>query len=151
MSHQHHSHPPTHPAHETHTAADYEHELIEHDSWFRHDASEPRHQESHGETSALGILLTLFATVVFVFGTGGVVLVWFGNEWREFAHVQEEVHTNVAEIRSARAEWQRRLSTYEWTDPAAGRVTIPLEAAKARVIERYAGAAAPERRRAEPR
>ncbi len=143
MSHQHQSHSHGHPAHETHSAADYEHELVEHDSWFRHDTAEPQHQASHGETSAIGILLTLFATVVFVFGTGGVVLVWFGHEWREFAIVQEEQKTNVTDLRNARAEWERVLSSYEWADPATGRVRIPLELAKSRVIDRYAGGSAP--------
>ena len=68
---------------ETHTEAEFEASLVEHDEWFRHSVAEPHHQDSHGDTKTLVILLFMAVTVIFVFTTGMIVLKYFESEARQ--------------------------------------------------------------------
>ncbi len=127
-----------HEHHDTpHTTEELEESLHAHDEWFRHDASEPKHQEAHGETRSGVILGFLFGTVAFVAIVGVIVYQFYLMLAREQQVKLQEGRTNTAEIRSARAAWEEALDSYGWADAEAGTVRIPLELAKQNVIERY--------------
>lgn len=119
--------------------------LDHHDDWFRHDASE-QHQEAHGDTQALGIIAFMVGTLVVVIAVSLAAYYLFESWGRKQLLVNNERRTKTAEYQSLRAEWTRQLGAYEWTDAAAGKVRIPLELARTRVIDLYskpAPAAAP--------
>ncbi|MDX2114432.1 MAG: hypothetical protein SFZ24_02260 [Planctomycetota bacterium] len=117
----------------------YEHELHEHDSWFRHDAADPNHMAAHGETNAGAI-------VAFMAGTGGAVLivalVVFYMIFEPLLRAEVVTkHEGVAvngEYVTLRSEWNQQLSSYNWSDPARGRVSVPLAVAKELVIRESA-------------
>lgn len=129
MSHDH-AHP--------HTIAELEESLHAHDDWFRHDATEPHHQEAHGETKAWGIIGIMAATIVFVVIVGyASFFLW--EDWTRRQSVKVfEGQTNRTEYNSLRAEWRRQLTTYSWADAEKGLVAVPLEEAKKQVLSYYA-------------
>ena len=128
-----------HTSHSPHDTVHYEQDLHEHDSWFRHSPDEPHHQQAHGETHAWAIVAfmvgTLAAVVVICF-----VVYWFMFEplMRRESELVREGRAISAEFSNSRTEWERQLRSFDWTDPAAGRIRIPLEIAKQRVIAEYA-------------
>jgi len=133
MSHGH----DTHHGHDTKAA--YESQLVEHDSWFRHDATAPHHQDAHGQTKPLVIIAFLFGTLVFVIFVGLLAMKFLESETRGLkTQVQERNSGYVKEYREASAGWNARLKGYEWIDANAGRVSMPIEQAKQRVIAEYA-------------
>lgn len=136
MSHEHHSSPAG--LHETHTVVDFEHALVSHDSWFRHDSNEPTHQSAHGETKAWGIVAFMAGTLVFVVVVSYLAYFYYEGLTRDRLVSFQEAQTPSAEQISMRAEWSARLSKYEWADAQTGTVRIPLDAAKKRVIQLYA-------------
>jgi len=128
-----------HEHHTPHTVEELEESLQAHDEWFRHDASEPHHQEAHGQTNTTLILGFLGGTVVFVAVVGFIVYQYFLLLAREQQESLQERRTNTAEVRSMEAAWGETLSSYGWVDAQAGVVRVPLEVARERVIERYRG------------
>lgn len=135
MSHGHDSHS----GHDT--KSQYEHQLVEHDSWFRHDENEPRHKAASGSTNPVVIIAFLLGTMVFVFAVGILCIEFLGSATRGIRQESQERNaTYVAEVRQARADWDAKLKNYEWIDSNAGKVRIPIEKAKAMVIADYAAA-----------
>lgn len=138
MAHAH-SHGHHHSGGEPHDTAHFVHELESHDTWFRHDAHAPHHQQAHGETQAWGIVWFMVGTLVAVVLVCAVVF-WFIYEPLmrfEVERAKEGVAINT-EYTDMRAQWEKQLSTYEWADSTAGRIRIPLDVAKERVIAEYA-------------
>jgi hypothetical protein len=129
MAHDH-----THP----HTVEELEETLHAHDDWFRHDAAAPHHQQPHGETKAWGILGFMAATLVFVLVVGyASFFLW--EDWTRAQSVKVfEGQTKRSEYLSLRADWQKRLTSYEWADAAKGTVHIPIDQAKKQVAAYYA-------------
>lgn len=123
--------------HDTHTTEEFEQSLVEHDEWFRHSADEPHHQEAHGETKSQVILLFLLGTVVFVFGTGFVVLKFFEAETRKLKATMDEAATSREEYLDANERWERELTSYGWASAIDGSVHIPLELATREVLGEY--------------
>lgn len=123
--------------HDTHTATEFEQELVHHDDWFRHSARSRHHQEAHGQTSARTILIFLAATVLLVLFIGGTVYNMVKVQSAELRAVLQEAATPNQVYLKAMDQWNRDLSTYGWIDPAAGTVHIPLDDAINRVINDY--------------
>lgn len=123
--------------HRTHTPEEFEHELVAHDEWFRHDATEPHHQQAHGSTNTWIINAFFVATVAFVAVTALVVLALFKWDVNRVKVVQQERTPISTEAQNLRAEWDSRLHSYQWSDPQTGRVRVPLEVAKQLVINEY--------------
>jgi len=128
-----------HSSHEPHDTVHYVQELHAHDSWFRHAPHEPHHQQPHGETHAwaiVGFMVgTLIAVIIICF-----VVYWFMFEplMRTESELVKEGGGYSAEFANSRTEWERQLKSYDWTDPAAGRIRIPIEVAKERIVAEYA-------------
>lgn len=133
------AHAPTN--HDPHDSIHYEHDLDEHDSWFRHAADEPHHQSAHGATRGGVIIGFMLGTLAIVLVVSAVVYysIYEPLVRREVEqkHELRTVHLTTQFV-SMHADWQARLRAYEWADPAAGRVRIPLDAARKRVIDEYA-------------
>lgn len=123
-----------------HDTAHFIHNLEDHDSWFRHSAEEPHHQAAHGETQAWGIVAFMAGTLGVVLVTALVVYFFMLDPLmrRQIEKVQEGREQVRGEYVSMRSTWETQLSSYEWNDPAAGKIRIPLDAAKKRIIESYA-------------
>lgn len=124
--------------HGHHTVRDYERDLVEHDSWFRHDATEPHHQEAHGQTKPLVIVVFLAVTVVLVAVVSLLCLQYF-NAFvrRELTAKVERNDAFYADARRVKAEWEAQLTTFGWTDPQAGVVRVPVEIAKRQIVAEY--------------
>lgn len=126
--------------HEHHDTKEYETLLDTHDQWFRHDPTEPHHQEAHGSTSATKILAYLAAVIAFV---GAVSLAIYHATLVEVNALEErsqEGRTPRAEYDSLRAAWDAQLRGFEWADPKAGTVRVPLDVAQQLVVAEYAQA-----------
>lgn len=133
MSHGH----DTHHGHDSRTQ--YEHQLVEHDSWFRHGGNEPHHQEAHGQTKPAVIIAFLLGTLVFVIVVGLMAYEFLKAETRGLrTEVQERNTSFVKEYRESAAAWEARLKSYEWVDAAAGKVSIPIVQAEKMVVAEYA-------------
>ncbi|MBL0926910.1 MAG: hypothetical protein IBJ11_04555 [Phycisphaerales bacterium] len=136
MAHQH--------DHHHHTTADLEHDLHEHDEWFRHDPNEPHHQETHGKLSPLGISLFLLVTVLFVAATAGVLVQYLNRTLLDERYEQEQVRGEKMLFREKAesfAGWEKSLhGRPEWVDPKAGTIRIPVELARQKVLGYYADA-----------
>lgn len=127
-----------HDHHEHHTAKDYERALVEHDSWFRHDASEPQHQEAHGQTKPLMIVVFLAMTIVFVAIVAFLCIQYFNAFVRSEQTAKiERNEAYYADARRSRAEWQSQLSGYGWVDAQAGQARVPIDVAMRQVIAEY--------------
>lgn len=114
-----------------HTLERFEQELEEHDSWFRHTAAEPHHQEAHGSTNAVGIALFMAGTLVATVAVSLIIYYWaFEPMVRRQVELVREMRPISTEYQSTRAEWERQLGGYEWVDPAAGTVRVPLDLAR---------------------
>ena len=119
--------------------AQYEHALVEHDSWFRHDPTEGHHQEAHGQTKPMVIIAFLFGTLALVIVVGLFAMQFLKAETRGIKRtVQERNVVYVKDYRESTARWEARLKGYEWIDANAGRVSVPITQAKQKVIAQYA-------------
>lgn len=128
--------------HDTHlghqTKHDYEHDLVEHDSWFRHDATEPYHQEAHGQTKPLVIVVFLGVTVVFVAVVAFMCIQFFNSFVRDQQTAKiERNEAYYANTRRIKAEWEAQLTGYGWVDAQAGQIRVPIEVAKQQIIAEY--------------
>lgn len=121
---------------ETHTEEEFEASLVEHDVWFRHTAKEPHHQDSHGDTKTVVILMFMAATVVAVFGLGLIVLKYFEAEARVLKADMENF-TPRKDFDDSIERWNVDLTTYGWADAEAGVVRLPLDQAMAKVRAEY--------------
>lgn len=116
----------------------FEEALEEHDSWFRHSPDEPHHQQAHGDTNSWAIIL-------FMIGTLGLVLVVaLVTYYGAFEPLMRQEVERIAEGRpmsmefvSSVSDGQRKLSSYEWVDPARGVVRVPLDVAKRLQLEEH--------------
>ena len=126
------------PHHEPLTEGEYHETLHEHDEWFRHSPDEPAHQEAHGRTSAGIILAFLFGTLVVVAVTGVLVFQLWLQMTQEVVIQNEERRTNLSQLLSARADWERQNSQFGLIEGAPGRAKVPLDLAMKLVIEDYA-------------
>ena len=113
-----------------------------HDDWFKHDASEPQHQEMHGKINPLGIMLTLLATLVVVAVTMIVVLKFFFDP-AIYQNKAERLEARTAQIAAPAQEklanWESDLGSAGWVDSNTGVVRLPLEVARQKVMQEYAG------------
>lgn len=138
--------------HIIHDEQELMHELEVHDEWFRHAPDEPQHQQSHGSTNMWIIGGFLFATVLFVFAAGWVLVNLFflpHINTLKTAH-QESVPPlsrlydaslggYAAGVSQLRDEWNARLNTGAVLDPAQGTARVPVQTAMRLVIEQYKG------------
>ncbi len=117
-------------ANATHDPAALEHELEEHDSWFRHDANEPHHQQAHGGTHAWGIIAFMLGTLALVLAVA--LFTYYGafEPLMRQAHEQAEARPLNADFATSQAAALTRFKSYEWADPAKGLVSVPLDVAK---------------------
>jgi hypothetical protein len=121
-----------------HDSIHYEHDLEEHDSWFRHDTTEPHHQEAHGATRAWGIIGFMVATLFLVLAVGLVTYYGaFEPLMRARLEAVGEGRPISLEHPSARSASVSRLNTYQWVDPAKGTVRIPMEVARRMQLEEH--------------
>lgn len=110
------------------------------DDWFKHDASEPSPQEMHGKINPYGIMIALGATLVAVAVTIIVVLkLLFDPAIYQNKDERLEARTDIiaGPANEALAGWQNELHSAAWINPQEGVVRIPVEVAKAKVIEEY--------------
>lgn len=115
----------------THTLERFEEDLEEHDSWFRHAAADPHHQEAHGSTNAVGIALFMAGTLAATLAVCLMVYYWaFEPMVRKQVERVREMRPISTEYQSARAEWERQLGSFEWVDPASGTVRVPIDLAR---------------------
>lgn len=126
------------PHHEPQTAEEYHETLHEHDEWFRHSPGEPAHQEAHGRTSAGIIVAFLFFTLIFV-GVTGMLVFQLWLKMTDGVVVQnEERRTNISQLLSARADWERQNAQFGLIEGVPGRAKVPLDLAMKLVVEDYA-------------
>jgi hypothetical protein len=108
------------------------------DQWHRHVAAEGTPQEEHAANVNTTVLLGVFvAVVVFVSGAILFTYIYFTRHMTALRQSRIEITAMGDEFRAQRAASLSRLNSYGWVDAEAGVVSIPIEAAKARVIEEY--------------
>lgn len=127
-----HSHGDTKALHDSIT---FEHDLEEHDSWFRHDASEPHHQEAHGGTNAWGIIGVMAATLFVVNLTAAVTYHGLFEPLMRAEREKAENRPVNAEYVTMRSAAQSQFNSYEWADASKGLVRVPLDVAKKMQME----------------
>ena len=125
-----------------HTKVEYEHELVEHDQWFRHSPDEPHHQQSHGATKPIPIIVTLVGTILLVFVIAGYTLNFFDRAVADREIVNREMITDTTlakEWHETSANWNAELSSYSWLPNADKKeiVRLPFDAAMNKVIAEY--------------
>ncbi len=113
-----------------HDSATFEHDLDEHDSWFRHDASEPHHQQSHGGTRAWAIVAVMAVTLGVVLMTSFVTYYGAFEPLMRAEREKAEARPLDADFLTARSAAQSQFNSYEWADPKKGLVRVPLDVAK---------------------
>jgi hypothetical protein len=112
-----------------------------HDDWFKHDASEPAHQEMHGRLNPYAIMLSLAGTLVLVAVTIVLTLkLVFTPAITENKSVRLEAGTDMlaGEVREAVAGWNNEMSRAAWIDAENGVVRLPMDIAMDKVIREYA-------------
>ena len=114
------------------------------DQWHRHSPAEPKPQHEHAAHVNTAMLSVLFVViVVFVVATVAVTIVYFNR------YIVEQRQARIETTALAQGFWKYRdesraaLAAYSWTDAKAGKVAIPIETAKQKVIATYGGQAAP--------
>lgn len=109
------------------------------DPWFKHAASEPHHQESHGEFSAKGVYATIAFIIIVTFGVAIIVVPWVSMQVRGIQAVSHEQSSAISGPRQeAFSTWDAELhGNPDWIDQQTGVVSVPIEEAKRRVIARY--------------
>lgn len=132
MSHAHHS---PHDTKKLHDSATFEHDLDEHDSWFRHDATEPHHMQAHGATNAWGINAVMAATLGVVVVTSIVTYYGLYEPITRALREDAEARPLSTEFATAQSAALTQFNAYEWADPAKGTVRVPLEVAKRLQLE----------------
>jgi len=126
--------------HHSTTVQELEHQLVEHDTWFRHDASESHHQASHGETNGFKIVVFLVVVIVFVFATAFAIIKYYNMAEQAEIVRKYDLRTpefGLAELKAMREEWGRQLSSAGWVDPGAKVVRLPMDLAARAVVEEY--------------
>lgn len=141
------AHPPSHSHahHESHgqrahTLQELEHQVVEHDTWFRHEAGEPHHQSSHGETNGAKIIGFLTVIIVIV-----AVCCAAGFQYYKMAAHHEYIRKwekrtdafGAAQMRATKEQWKTTLETAAWIDAKTGVVRLPAPTAERLVIEEY--------------
>lgn len=137
MSHQHNQH---HHGHDTKTLKDLEREIVEHDTWFRHDANEPHHQESHGETNGWKINAFLFIVILLVGASSYGMFKYYKMAEQKEIYKKYDLRTEQfggAELNAMKEEWNRQLSTAGWVDANARVARLPIDVATQLVINDY--------------
>jgi hypothetical protein len=119
------------------------HEHEEPDSWHRHTPAEGAPQREHGSKAnpaVLGVAFVLSVALV-----GGVILatvVYFRRHVTELRKERIETTVLAGDFLKYRGESEAHLAGYSWASDDAARegknVSIPIEEAKKRVLEKYA-------------
>ncbi len=118
------------------------------DAWHHHDLSaEGMPQREH---TAIANPLALFAaflviSVVTALIVGIVQLYYYDqvsnvNGGLVQQQDKESMLRMAADAQAYLQESERRLSAYEWVNPEAGTVSIPMDTAYERVVQKYSGA-----------
>jgi hypothetical protein len=112
------------------------------DAWHRHTAEEGPPQEEHGgRANAAIIAISLLATAVFLVLTVAVIVLYYTTYTTRLRTERIESTVLSQGQLQYKLESGEKLREYSWIDPETARqgiVTIPLEDAKQRVIQRYA-------------
>ncbi len=111
------------------------------DAWHQHTADEGAPQVEHGSHATPTALAITF--VGMVLGVAAVILiliVYFNSYVSQVKAEKEEGVSSAAEFETYRAESLAHLEGYGWTDPAAGRVHVPIDMGMQQVIDEYAAA-----------
>jgi hypothetical protein len=127
-------------AHHAHTPDVHEHA----DAWHHHTSDEGLPQVEHLGVVSTAVLARWFVVIVGALTLTLVALfVYFTSSVTQLkAQIQETTALGL-EARKARDEAMAVLGAeggpgvYRWSDPAAGKVQVPLSIAKERVIARY--------------
>ncbi|MCC6659606.1 MAG: hypothetical protein IT437_01845 [Phycisphaerales bacterium] len=108
------------------------------DAWHRHTPDEGPSQPEHAGKINVPILMGVFvSTVVFVSAAIAFTIVYFTRHLTDLR--QERIETTVlgGPARDYRDAAFSHLNQYEWADAKEGRVSLPIEEAKKRVIRGY--------------
>lgn len=123
-----------------------EHESV--DSWHHHDLSaEGLPQREHAAiANPLALFITFVVLSVVTFALVGIVQIYYHQQVTTvggIAQVQERAALDrmAAEAKVYGEESERRLSGYEWVNGEAGTVSIPLDTAFDRVMQKYSAPA----------
>lgn len=124
-------------------------EVHEHaDAWHHHENAEGEPQHEHTATVNTGLLAKWFVALVVGFGVVVVLLVmFFGREVTARKAAAIETNVLAREYLNYRRNSEKALGmgdggaafTYEWSDPKAGAVQIPVEDAMKKVEAKYQG------------
>ena len=126
--------------HDPHTQDELRDALREHDDWFRHDASEPSHQQSHGDFNPYVVMGFLAATIVLVAAVVIVTVPWFGRAVQaKRVEVQEENRRLTLDYEQRASRWTEELTgSPSWVDEANNVIRVPIDLAIDEVVESYA-------------
>lgn len=106
--------------------------------WHRHSPEEGEPQQEHAGSVNTTILLGVFvATVVFVFASILFTYLYFTRYMTNLRQEQIETTVMASDYRDYKERSAAALGQFGWVDAEAGVVSLPLEVAKARVLERY--------------
>ena len=125
-----------------HTPAVHDHA----DSWHHHEAAEGMPQHEHaGVADPVAIARWFTGILIAVVGLIIVLSVYFVKYTTKMRHERIETFGWISkEAAAARAQAEGQLGmagappAYEWADPAAGRVQIPIDQAMNEVVAKYA-------------
>jgi hypothetical protein len=112
------------------------------DAWHRHTADEGPPQEEHGGKANPAIIgLSLLATAVFLVLTIAVIVLYFTTYTTRLRTERIESTVLSKDQLQYKLESSEKLREYSWINPETahqGIVTIPLQDAKQKVIQKYA-------------
>ena len=109
------------------------------DEWHQHSPEEGAPQIEHGAHATPTVLAITFVAMVLGVAAVVLILVVYFNSYvsRVKAEKQEGVGLSEA-FETYRADSIAHLEGYGWTDPASGRVHVPIEMGMEQVIAEYA-------------
>jgi hypothetical protein len=89
---------------------------------------------AHPEQPRFLLSSWLWAVVLFVF-FGAIVVITFGALQRGSTYEQERAVKRAEKLKTAREEWNAKLTGYGWVDKAKGVAHIPIDRAMALEVE----------------
>lgn len=107
------------------------------DPWHDHSGEAPP-QETHGETNPGFIALVGAVGMVVIVVLIVILTKYFDSVVFEEKMVKQERWDVRNEVRAVEAQWGQNLSSYAWSDAAAGTVRVPIERAIDAVAQEYA-------------
>lgn len=109
------------------------------DEWHRHTAEEGAPQIEHGAHATPTALAITFVGMVLGVAAVVLILIVYFNSYVSQVKAEKEEGVGMSEdFEAYRADSIAHLAGYGWTDPAAGRVHVPIELGMEQVIAEYA-------------